>query len=773
MAAIFTSNLPLHVATLLTLLSAPSLLQAAIDPQATVLEEEEDYDKNFITSNDEEEVVEERYPEEEEEEEDSSDEEFKGSLSFSSLFGEDRKQEDGVVEESLMLVNCGLSDVTVNALESRGIKSLFPIQKVVFTPAMEGSDMIARAKTGSGKTLAFALPVIEKIMANRSAGGRSAGRTPQCIVLAPTRELAKQVEREFGSVCPSLFVGCYYGGVPIGNQLRELRRGIDVCVGTPGRVIDLIEQRALDLSGVRFVILDEADQMLDIGFEKDVERILESVPEERQTMLFSATVPKWVKGLCKRFLKDPVTVDLVGQEQSGKLAESIAALAVEVTDSTRRNVLVDLLTVHGAGGKAIVFTKTKREADEVAAAVASHLAGAALHGDMGQNEREKVLASFRAGRLTVLVATDVAARGLDIADVDVVVHYDLPQDAESFLHRSGRTGRAGKTGTTIAMYTRRQIGQLKRILRETKTEGMEMGSAPGPAEVMTAAAKQVMRRLDGVDDEVREYFRPVAQLLLSSRDPQEAMEAALAALSGITSVPQPRSLLTFEEGLQTMQMMSQAGRITKPGHISAIVGKLFEEEGYANAVGKIRMIAEGANEGAAFDVPHQVAQALMERQAELHQRGVHLSIPAVVPPEEGLYSPAPRRFGSRNSDDDDRRGGGRFGGRGGNFGGDRRGRSSGGGGSYGGRSDRGSSRGGGSYSSRSYEDRGSSSGGRGRSSSGSGGGSYRGGRDSNRDYNNGGASRDGEGWYGGGAGGGGGSSSSGNGSGGRGRFGTW
>eukprot|EP00887_Chlorella_sp_A99_P007182 scaffold2.g7182.t1 len=619
---------------------------------------------------------------------------------FSSLMGDsDTDEEAEVVDESLLLVNCGLSPVTVNALESRGIRALFPIQKQVFTPAMDGADLIARARTGSGKTLAFSLPVIEKILAAREGSPRARGaRLPQCIVLAPTRELAKQVEREMAGAGPSLKVGCYYGGTPIGPQLRELRHGVDVVVGTPGRVIDLIDQDALDLSQVRFVVLDEADQMLNVGFEKDVETILNNVPTERQTMLFSATVPKWVKKLVKTYLNDPVTVDLVGDAQSGKMADTITALAVQVTDDTRRSILVDLLTVYGAGGKSIVFTQTKREADEVAASVVTHLTCGALHGDMGQREREKVLQSFRDDKLAVLVATDVAARGLDIPEVDLVVHYELPQDPEGFLHRSGRTGRAGRSGTAIAMFTRKEIGYFKRILRETETTHVSLISPPTPREVVEAAAKQVMTRLDGVDSEVRAFFAPVARLVLSSKDPQEALETALAALSGITELPEARSLLTLEEGLVTMQMLSEPGRITRPAHISAILGRLFGPDNHEvlAKVGKIRILSDASTgmEGGAFDVPAEVAPLLLAKEAELAKRKVFVSQPSSLPPEEDLYSSSPRRggrFGGGDSDDafwerrrqqqgrGGERRGGSFGGerRGGSFGGERRGGSGG------------------------------------------------------------------------------------------------
>lgn len=435
---------------------------------------------------------------------------------------------------------------------------------------------------------------------------------------------------------------------------------------------------------VKFVILDEADQMLNVGFEQDVENILKNVPEERQTMMFSATLPRWVKSLIKQYLNDPVHIDAIGEGQSGKMAETITAYGVQVTNSSRRSILVDVITVHADGGKTIVFTQTKRDADEVAAAIALHIPCEPLHGDMAQSERERVLSSFRAGRTSVLVATDIAARGLDIPDVDLVVHYELPRDPEAFLHRSGRTGRAGRSGTAIAMYARNEIGYFKRILRETETTGVTVISPPSPEQVVQAAAKQVMHRLDNVDEDVRTYFSPVAKMVLSSRDPQEALEVALAALSGITTIPEPRSLLTLQEGFTTLKMMSSRGRITRIGHIPAIVSKILSRE-KASQVGRIMLMQDDAEntEGAAFDVPKALAEEILSKADELASKGVILSTPTSLPAEEGLYD---RRRGGRNYDDDNsfferrRNNSGR--GRGGNFRSDRssyRGRGGGGG----------------------------------------------------------------------------------------------
>jgi ATP-dependent RNA helicase DDX21 len=426
-------------------------------------------------------------------------------------------------------------------------------------------------------------------------------------------------------------------------------------------------------------------------------------------------------------------VDTVGGKASmGKLAETITAFAVQVTHESRRSILVDLLTVYAEGGRAIVFTKTKREADEVAAGVASHLPCEALHGDMGQKERERALAALKEGRTTVLVATDVAARGLDIPAVDLVVHYDLPQDSESFLHRSGRTGRAGRTGTAIAMLSRNDLYQFRRIIRETKTESVKMIPPPSPQEVMSAAAKQVMGRLDQLDKDVVSFFSPVAKQVLASKDPQVALEAALAALSGIVTVPQRRSLLTMEEGMTTLQLMTKPGRIERPGAVAAIVSRLLSDPDKASHIGRIRMVEADGLQGAVFDVPNDLAKEIMQSTEELTKRDVTLTMPTVLPNSgDELYGPEPARGDGYGRG---REGGGYRGGRrDGGYGGGRR--EGGGGWGRGRGSYEGRREGGGGWGNRSE----------GRSEGGGGGGWSEGRRDGGRR----------EGGWGGGRGGGG------------------
>ncbi|XP_059276911.1 DEAD-box ATP-dependent RNA helicase 53, mitochondrial-like [Lycium ferocissimum] len=363
-------------------------------------------------------------------------------------------------DEGLEISKLGISEEIVSALKQRGITSLFPIQKAVLEPAMQGSDMIGRARTGTGKTLAFGIPIMDKIIHFNRKNGR--GRNPLALILAPTRELAKQVDKEFYESAPVLDTLCVYGGVPIQRQMSTLQRGADVVVGTPGRIIDLLKRGSLNLSDIQFVVLDEADQMLNVGFAEDVETILENVRQKHQTMMFSATMPSWILKLTKKFLKKPVHVDLVGDSDQ-KLADGISLYSIACDMRQKPAVLGPLISEHAKGGKCIVFTQTKRDADRLASAMQKTLRCEALHGDITQSQRERTLSGFRQGQFNVLVATDVAARGLDVPNVDLVIHYELPNNSEIFVHRSGRTGRAGKKGSAILMHSSKQHRDLKGI----------------------------------------------------------------------------------------------------------------------------------------------------------------------------------------------------------------------------------------------------------------------------------------------------------------------
>ncbi|CAH8310152.1 unnamed protein product [Eruca vesicaria subsp. sativa] len=375
--------------------------------------------------------------------------------------------------DGLAIAELGISPEIVKALSAKGIEKLFPIQKAVLEPAMQGRDMIGRARTGTGKTLAFGIPIIDKIIKFNAKHGR--GRNPLCLVLAPTRELARQVEKEFRESAPSLDTICVYGGTPIGQQMRQLDYGVDVAVGTPGRIIDLIKRGALNLSEVQFVVLDEADQMLQVGFAEDVEIILERLPEKRQSMMFSATMPSWIRSLTKKYLNDPLTIDLVGDSDQ-KLADGITTYSIIADLYGRASIIGPLVTEHAKGGKCIVFTQTKRDADRLSYGLARTFKCEALHGDISQSQRERTLAGFRDGHFNILVATDVAARGLDVPNVDLVIHYELPNNTETFVHRTGRTGRAGKKGSAILIYSQDQSRAVKIIEREVGSRFTELPS---------------------------------------------------------------------------------------------------------------------------------------------------------------------------------------------------------------------------------------------------------------------------------------------------------
>ncbi|KAJ8543432.1 hypothetical protein K7X08_005955 [Anisodus acutangulus] len=374
-------------------------------------------------------------------------------------------------DEGLEISKLGISQEIVSALAKKEITKLFPIQRAVLEPAMQGSDMIGRARTGTGKTLAFGIPIMDKIIRFNEKHGR--GKNPLALVLAPTRELAKQVDKEFFESAPGLDTLCVYGGVPISHQMSSLDRGVDIVVGTPGRIIDLLKRGALNLAEIQFVVLDEADQMLNVGFAEDVETILENVPQKHQTLMFSATMPGWILKITNKFLKNPLHVDLVGDSDQ-KLADGISLFSIACDMHQKPAILGPLITEHAKGGKCIVFTQTKRDADRLSYVMQKSFKCEALHGDISQSQRERTLSGFRQGQFNVLVATDVAARGLDVPNVDLVVHYELPNSSEIFVHRSGRTGRAGKKGSAVLIHSSGQHRDVKGIERDVGCRFIEL-----------------------------------------------------------------------------------------------------------------------------------------------------------------------------------------------------------------------------------------------------------------------------------------------------------
>ena len=332
----------------------------------------------------------------------------------------------------------------VQALADVGITRTFAIQQLTLPIALAGSDLIGQARTGTGKTLGFGVPLLHRITLG--------GHDPQTLVVVPTRELCIQVTRDLQAAGRHLGVRCVsiYGGRAYEPQVTALRRGVDVVVGTPGRLLDLANQGLLRLGDVKILVLDEADEMLDLGFLPDIERILARLPADRQTMLFSATMPGPIVALARRFLRQPVHVRAEGHEES-TVVPTTAQFVYRTHALDKVEMLTRILQARGRG-LTMIFCRTKRTAAKVADELANRgFAAAAVHGDLGQGAREQALRAFRSGKVDVLVATDVAARGLDVENVTHVINYQCPEDEKTSLHRNGRTARAGKSGTAVTL----------------------------------------------------------------------------------------------------------------------------------------------------------------------------------------------------------------------------------------------------------------------------------------------------------------------------------
>jgi superfamily II DNA/RNA helicase len=349
----------------------------------------------------------------------------------------------------------GVSDAVVASLAVRGITEPFPIQTLTIPDGLAGRDVCGRAQTGSGKTIAFGIPLVERT--ESAERGR-----PRALVLVPTRELCSQVAEEIEPMAAArgLSIIAVYGGVPIEAQISRIAGGVDIVVATPGRLIDLLERKKVDLVDLATVVIDEADQMADMGFLPQVHRVMRSAPNVGQTMLFSATLDGEVQSLVQRYLEDPVRYEV---EQTSDIIDTQDHRFILVHHMDKPKLVA---AITASVSRSLVFVSTKRGADRVAEALQKEgVRAAAIHGDLRQSLRERTLDDLASGKRPVVVATNVAARGLHIDDIDVVIHYDPPQDYKSFIHRSGRTARAGETGLVVTLVEWDQVEEVKRIQR--------------------------------------------------------------------------------------------------------------------------------------------------------------------------------------------------------------------------------------------------------------------------------------------------------------------
>ena len=401
-------------------------------------------------------------------------------------------------------------------IEKAGFVEASPIQEQTIPLALEGKDVIGQAQTGTGKTAAFGLPTLEKI--------RTEDQTIQALVIAPTRELAVQSQEElfrFGR-SKGVKVRSVYGGSSIEKQIKALKSGAHIVVGTPGRLLDLIKRKALKLQYIETLILDEADEMLNMGFLEDIEAIISRVPDNRQTLLFSATMPEAIKRIGVQFMKDPEHVKIAAKELTTELVDQYY---IRVKEQEKFDTMTRLMDVEQPE-LAIVFGRTKRRVDELTRGLKIRgFRAEGIHGDLDQNKRLRVLRDFKNGNLDVLVATDVAARGLDISGVTHVYNYDIPQDSESYVHRIGRTGRAGKSGQSITFVAPNEMGYLQII--ENLTKKRMKGLKPATAEEAFQAKKQVaLKKIerDFADEAIRgnfEKFAKDARKLAAEFSPEE------------------------------------------------------------------------------------------------------------------------------------------------------------------------------------------------------------------------------------------------------------
>lgn len=436
----------------------------------------------------------------------------------------------------------GLSPELLKAVETLGFEEASPIQAAAIPILMSGRDVVGQSQTGSGKTAAFAIPAIEKIDASDTS--------VQVLILCPTRELATQVANEVHKLT-AFKKGVHsvpiYGGASYDRQFYELKKGVQVVIGTPGRLIDHIERGTLKLDTVKVVILDEADRMLDMGFREDIEKILDATPSSRQTVFFSATVSKAIRDLINRYAKDPESVRIEQKEVS---APAIEQWFYETHSRAKLEALIRLIDYHSFK-LGIIFCNTQRMVDELAdSLIAQGFSADRLHGGIPQAQRTRVMTKFKKAEFEFLVATDVAARGIDVDDLELVVNYDLPYDAEDYVHRIGRTGRAGKRGMAVTFVSGREIYKLQFIERFTRTK-IQRGKLPTVGEVES-------RRMEGLLEKVRACLEggewkpataPVERLLeegISSTDLAAALFHLLAGGTENAPAPAPSSPASFQ-----------------------------------------------------------------------------------------------------------------------------------------------------------------------------------------------------------------------------------
>jgi len=421
----------------------------------------------------------------------------------------------------------GLDERVVAALATLGYEEPTPVQLAAIPPLLEGRDVLAQAATGTGKTAAFSLPLLSRLTPNAAPRERTAA-----LILVPTRELAMQVAEAVNRYGKLLGVQALpvYGGASMDNQIRALKRGVDVVIATPGRALDHIRRKTLQLQSVKTVVLDEADEMLDMGFAEDLEAILEATPKNRQTALFSATLPSRIVAIARRQLRDPVTVTIDREVVPAGESARVRQVAYMVPRAHKMAALARVLDLEHPTS-AIVFCRTRTEVDELSETLAARgMRADALHGGLSQDQRDRVMQRFRSKKTDLLIATDVAARGLDVKHVSHVVNYDVPADAEAYVHRIGRTGRAGREGVAITLAEPREHRLLRNIERMTK-QRIDIATVPTVADLKSRRLELARATLrEAILDGELDMYRGICESLADEFDVMDIAAAAVKML---------------------------------------------------------------------------------------------------------------------------------------------------------------------------------------------------------------------------------------------------
>lgn len=519
-----------------------------------------------------------------------------------------------------------LDERILRAVDEMGFEEPSPIQAKTIPRVLEGRDLIGQAQTGTGKTAAFGIPILQRL------GNVGASQNPRALVLTPTRELAIQVAEEISRLgrYMSVRVLPVYGGQPIGRQLKLIKRGVDVVVGTPGRILDHLRRRTLKFDELQVLVLDEADEMLDMGFIDDISAILQETPSDRQTLLFSATMPAPIVRLAERYMRGPERVSIRPEQVS---APDIEQVYYEVRPHERFDALCRIIDSE-AVDRAIIFCRTKRGVDELTDQLRTRGYPAnAIHGDLDQRQRDRVMQSFRSGDTELLVATDVAARGVDVDRVTHVVNYDIPQDEESYVHRIGRTGRAGRTGTAMTLIHPKENRLLRGIERSVKSR-IKRRPVPTMADVAERQRGLIRERLVRVLREANlKPFRGVIEELVEEFDSVDVGAAALYLLQDGQENGEPQTARRDEFGdtgaeAGMVRFFINVGRRQGIGPAD-IVRSISQDVGIpGGTVGKIDIY-----ENFAFvEVPQESAGAVARAMRNSRLGGGSISIEPARPP---------------------------------------------------------------------------------------------------------------------------------------------